>query len=164
MAKKKKDKGKDFITGAKTIAENRKARYNYEIVDTLEAGIMLLGSEVKSLRYGGSNIAEAYASMEGDELYLLNSHIAEYTKANRENHKLRRERKLLLHRKQINKLQANIQRDGMTIVPLKMYFNDRGKVKLLLGVAKGKKNHDKRQTQKLKDWNRDKARLMRDRG
>ncbi|MBL1420163.1 MAG: SsrA-binding protein SmpB [Alphaproteobacteria bacterium] len=165
MAKKKKqDKGKDYITGAATIADNRKARYNYEILETVEAGIMLLGTEVKSLRHGGSNIAESYASMEGDEMFLLNSHIAEYKRANRENHKLRRPRKLLLKRKQIDKMHSKIQRDGMTIIPLKMYFNERGKVKLLLGLAKGKDNHDKRQTEKKKSWARDKARLMRDRG
>lgn len=162
--KKKKDKGKDYITGAKTVAENRKARYNYEISDTVEAGIMLLGSEVKSLRHGGSNIAESYAGIENNELFLINAHIAEYTRANRENHKLRRDRKLLLKRKDIDKMHARIQRDGMTVVPLKMYFNERGKVKLLLGMAKGKKNHDKRQTEKKRDWARDKARLMRDRG
>ncbi|MBL1241470.1 MAG: SsrA-binding protein SmpB [OCS116 cluster bacterium] len=164
MAKKKKDKGKDYITGAKTVAENRKARYNYEVLETVEAGIMLLGSEVKSLRHGGSNIAESYASIEGNELFLINSHIAEYTRANRENHQLRRHRKLLLKRKEIDKMRAKIQQDGITVVPLKMYFNERGMVKLLLGLGKGKKNHDKRQSEKSKDWARDKARLMRDRG
>ncbi len=161
---KKKNKGPDFITGAKTVAENRKARHNYEVIDTFEAGIMLLGSEVKSLRYGGSNIAESYASMEGNELFLLNAHIAEYVQANRENHKIRRPRKLLLHRKQIDKMNAKIRQDGMTVVPLKLYFNERGKVKILLGLAKGKTNHDKRQSAKKKDWARDKARLMREKG
>lgn len=162
MAKKNKNKGPDFITGAKTVAENRKARHNYQVIETFEAGIMLLGSEVKSLRHGGSNIAESYAAMEGNELFLNNAHIAEYLKANRENHKLRRPRKLLLHRKQIDKMHAKIQRDGMTIVPLKLYFNDQGKVKVLLGLAKGKTHADKRQSAKKHDWARDKARLMRD--
>ncbi len=166
MAKRKKntDKGPGFITGAALVAENRKARHNYAVLDTLEAGVMLLGSEVKSLRHGGSNIAESYASMEGNELFLLNAHIAEYLKANRENHKPRRPRKLLLHRKQIDKLHAKIQQDGITIVPLKLYFNEKGKVKILLGIAKGKTHADKRQTAKKRDWARDKARLMREKG
>ncbi|NRA89229.1 MAG: SsrA-binding protein SmpB, partial [Rhizobiales bacterium] len=151
MAKRKKSNGPDFITGAQTVAENRKARHNYEVTDTVEAGIMLLGSEVKSLRYGGSNIAESYASMEGNELFLLNAHVAEYTQANRENHKPRRPRKLLLHRKQIDKMQVKIQQAGMTIVPLKLYFNEQGKVKVLLGIAKGKTHADKRQTAKKRD-------------
>lgn len=165
MAKKKnKDKGKDYITGAKTIAENRKARYNYEVMETVEAGIMLVGSEVKSMRHGGSNIAESYAAVENNELFLINAHVAEYVRANRENHKIRRDRKLLVKRKDIDKMQAKVQQAGMTIVPLKMYFNERGKVKVLLGLAKGKDAHDKRQSAKKKDWARDKARLMRDRG
>lgn len=162
--KKKKDKGKDYITGAKTVAENRKARHNYEIIETFEAGIMLVGSEVKSLRHGGSTIAESYAAIENNELFLINAHIAEYARANRENHKLRRDRKLLLKRKEIDKMHAKVQQAGMTIVALKMYFNERGKVKVLLGLAKGKDNYDKRQSAKKKDWTRDKARLMRDRG
>ncbi|MGL1919971.1 MAG: SsrA-binding protein SmpB [Hyphomicrobiales bacterium] len=165
MAKKKKiDKGKDYITGAKTVAENRKARYNFEILETIEAGIMLLGSEVKSLRHGGSNIAESYAAIENNELFLINAHIAEYARANRENHKIRRDRKLLVKRKDIDKMHAKVQQAGMTIVPLKLYFTERGKVKILLGLAKGKDNHDKRQSAKKKDWARDKARLMRERG
>lgn len=162
--KKKKDKGKDYITGAKTVAENRKARHNYEILDTIEAGIMLVGSEVKSLRHGGSNIAESYAGIENNELYLINAHIAEYVRANRENHKIRRDRKLLVKRKDLDKMHAKVQQAGMTIVPLKLYFNERGKVKVLLGMAKGKDNYDKRQSAKKQDWARDKARLMRGRG
>ena len=148
----------------KLVAENRKARFNYEISDTLEAGIALSGSEVKSLRSGKANIADAYASDEGGELYLLNAHIAEYSQAGRANHKPTRPRKLLLHRKEIGKLAGAIQREGMTVVPLKLYFNQRGIAKVLLGLAKGKKLHDKRDTEKRRDWDRQKGRLMREKG
>jgi len=148
----------------KLVAENRKARFNYEISDTLEAGIALSGSEVKSLRSGKANIADAYASDEGGELYLLNAHIAEYSQAGRANHEPTRPRKLLLHRKEIGKLAGAIQREGMTVVPLKLYFNQRGIAKVLLGLAKGKKLHDKRDTEKRRDWDRQKGRLMRDKG
>jgi SsrA-binding protein len=148
----------------KLVAENRKARFNYEIGDTLEAGIALSGSEVKSLRSGKANIGDAYASDEGGELYLLNAHIAEYSQAGRANHEPTRPRKLLLHRKEIGKLAGAIQRDGMTVVPLKLYFNQRGIAKVLLGLAKGKKLHDKRDTEKRRDWDRQKGRLMREKG
>jgi SsrA-binding protein len=148
----------------KLVAENRKARFNYEISDTLEAGIALSGSEVKSLRSGKANIADAYASDEGGELYLLNAHIAEYSQAGRANHEPTRPRKLLLHRKEIGKLAGAIQREGMTVVPLKLYFNQRGIAKVLLGLAKGKKLHDKRDTEKRRDWYRQKGRLMREKG
>ena len=148
----------------KLVAENRKARFNYEISDTLEAGIALSGSEVKSLRSGKANIGDAYASDEGGELYLLNAHIAEYSQAGRANHEPTRPRKLLLHRKEIGKLAGAIQREGMTVVPLKLYFNQRGIAKVLLGLAKGKKLHDKRATEKRRDWDRQKGRLMREKG
>jgi len=148
----------------KLVAENRKARFNYEIGDTFEAGIALTGSEVKSLRSGKANIGDSYASDEGGELYLLNAHISEYTQAGRANHAPTRPRKLLLHRKEIGKLAGAIQREGMTVVPLKLYFNQRGIAKVLLGLAKGKKLHDKRDTEKRRDWDRQKGRLMREKG
>ena len=150
--------------GGKAIAENRKARYDYAIEDTFEAGLMLVGTEVKSLRNGKANIAESYASYEDDELWLINGHIPEYLQANRFNHEPRRRRKLLMSKREIVKLSQAVAREGMTLVPLKLYFNDRGKAKLLIGLAKGKKNHDKRQTEKARDWNREKSRLLRDRG
>ena len=146
------------------VAENRKARFNYEILETFEAGIALQGTEVKSLRMGKSNIAEAYAAEEGGDLYLINAHIPEYLQANRFNHETRRPRRLLLHKKEISKLIGAIQRDGMTLVPLKLYFNAKGRAKLLLGLARGKKIHDKRETEKKRSWERDKARIMRERG
>lgn len=148
----------------KTIADNRKARYNYAIGDTFEAGIMLTGTEVKSLRTGKANVAESYASYEDGELWLINCHIPEYLQANRNNHEPRRRRKLLMSKREIARLSQAVARDGMTMVPLKLYFNDRGIAKLQLGLAKGKKNHDKRETEKKRDWNREKARLLRDRG
>ena len=148
----------------KVIAENRKARRNYDIKETFEAGLVLTGTEVKSLRSGKGNIAESYASDENGELFLLNAYIPEYAEAGRFNHSPRRARKLLLHRKQIHKLMIAIQREGMTIVPLRLYFNDRGIAKLELALAKGRKLHDKRQAERKRDWERQKARLMRDRG
>jgi SsrA-binding protein len=157
MAKKKAD-------GSKLIAENRKARFSYSIDETLEAGIALVGSEVKSLRGGKSTIAESYATAKGGELWLVNCYIPEYTQASRFNHEPKRLRKLLVHKREANKLAAAIQREGMTLVPLKLYFNDKGRAKLQLGVARGKKIHDKRETEKKRDWARDKARLLRNRG
>lgn len=148
----------------KTIAENRKARYNYFIEDTLEGGLMLTGTEVKSLRTGQATIAESYASAEQDELWLINANIPEYTQGNRNNHEPKRRRKILLKRREIDRLAAARAREGMTLVPLKLYFNDRGMVKLLIGVAKGKKVHDKRETEKNRDWQRQKQRLMREKG
>jgi SsrA-binding protein len=157
MAKKKDD-------GFKIIADNRKARYAYAIGDTLEAGIMLMGSEVKALRSGKTTIGESYAHAKDGELWLVNSYIPEYSKASRFNHEPKRTRKLLVHKSESNKLAAAIQREGMTLIPLKLYFNAKGIAKLELGIAKGKKLHDKRETEKQRDWQRDKARLMRQKG
>ena len=150
--------------GKKMIAENRRARYNFAIDDVTEAGLMLTGTEVKSLRNGKANIAESYASYEDGEMWLINSNIPEYVQANRFNHEPKRRRKLLLKAREIAKMSQAIARDGMTVVPLKLYFNERGMAKLELALAKGKKVHDKRETEQKRDWQRDKARLMRDRG
>src|SRR6201999_1937821 len=157
MVKKKDD-------GTKIVADNRKARYSYAIDDTIEAGIMLQGSEVKSLRGGKSTISESYAQAKDGELWLVNAYIPEYTQASRFNHEPKRVRKLLVHKHQAAKFSIAIQREGMTLIPLKMYFNEKGRAKVLLGVAKGKKLHDKRETEKSRDWARDKARLLRNRG
>jgi SsrA-binding protein len=148
----------------KVIAENRRARYDYFLEDTFEAGLVLTGTEVKSLRNGRANIAESYADVEGDEIVLINADIPPYAQANRFNHEPRRPRKLLLHRKQIDKLIGAVQREGRTIVPTKLYWNDTGVAKLELALAKGKKAHDKREATAERDWQRDKARLLRDRG
>ena len=155
---------KKAAPATRTIAENRKARYDYTIEDTLEAGLMLTGTEVKALRNGKANVAESYASVEGGEMWLVNSYIPEYLQGNRNNHEPRRLRKLLLSRREIDRLQAATEREGMTVVPLKLYFNERGIAKLELALAKGKKAHDKRETSKKRDWQREKARLLRDRG
>jgi SsrA-binding protein len=149
---------------SRMVAENRKARRNYEVEDTFEAGLELVGSEVKSLRTGKANIAESYATDEAGEIFLINAHIPEYSQAGRDNHSPLRKRKLLLHKREISRLMGAIQRDGMTIVPLKLYFNERGKAKLLIGLARGRKLHDKRQVERKRDWDRQKARLMRDKG
>ncbi len=148
----------------RVVAENRKARYNYTIEDTLEAGLVLTGSEVKSLREGRANIAESYARAEDGEIHLVNAHISEYKQAGPFGHEPRRPRKLLLHKRQIARLAAAVQRDGATLVPLKLYFNDRGIAKLLIGLAVGKRKYDKRQSEKRRDWDRQKARLMREKG
>ena len=148
----------------KLVAENRRARHDYFIEDDLEAGIMLEGSEVKSLRTGKANIAESYASVEGGELWLINGYIPAYTQAKTFGHEERRRRKLLVSRRELAKLWQGTAREGMTLVPLRLYFNDRGKAKLTLGIAKGKKLADKRATEAKRDWQRQKARLMRDRG
>lgn len=148
----------------KVVAENRKARFNYEIIDTYEAGLMLVGTEVKSLREGKANIAESYASDEGGEIWLINSYLPEYLQANRFNHEPRRRRKLLLSSREIGRLRVGINREGMTLIPLKIYFNDQGRAKLELALAKGKKLHDKRETEKERDWNRQKSRLLKDNG
>ncbi len=150
--------------GRKVVADNRKARYNFSIEDTFEAGIMLHGTEVKSLRTGKANIAESYASHEGGELFLINAYIPEYSGGNRFNHEPRRPRKLLMKKREIGKLMGSVQKDGLTLIPLKLYFNKRGLAKLELALAKGKKVHDKRETEKKRDWNRQKARLMREKG
>ncbi|MBP1860646.1 SsrA-binding protein SmpB [Rhizobium herbae] len=146
----------------KIVAENRKARFNYEIIDTYEAGLVLTGTEVKSLREGKANIAESYATDEGGEMWLINSYLPEYLQANRFNHEPRRRRKLLLSKREAGRLQSAINRDGMTLIPLKIYFNDQGRAKLELALGKGKKLHDKRETEKERDWNRQKSRIMKD--
>jgi len=157
MAQKKYD-------GTNVIADNRKARFAYAIDDTLEAGLMLTGSEVKSLRTGKATIAESYAHAKDGELFLVNAYIPEYTQASRFNHEPKRTRKLLVHKKEANRLSMAIRREGMTLIPLRLYFNPKGIAKILLCVAKGKKLHDKRETEKQRDWQRDKARLMRAKG
>jgi SsrA-binding protein len=148
----------------KLIADNKRARYDYHIEETLEAGIMLTGTEVKALREGRATIKEAYASPEGGAIWLINANIPEYTRGNRENHEPKRPRKLLLHAKQVAKLAQAVDRKGYTIAPLKLYFNDRGIAKLEIGLAIGKKAPDKRDTEKKRDWARQKQRLLRDRG
>ena len=148
----------------KLVAENRRARHNYAIEDTLEAGMILEGSEVKSLRRGEANIAESYATVENGELWLVNSYIAPYEQAKTFGHAEKRRRKLLASRREISKLWQNIGRQGMTLVPLKLYFNEKGRAKLLIGLAKGKNTSDKRETDKKRDWQREKARLLRARG
>ena len=147
---------------SKLIAENRRARFDFAIESDIEAGIMLLGSEVKSLRQGGSNIAESYASVEGGELWLINGYIAPYLQAKTWGHEERRRRKLLVSKKQLSRLWNATAREGMTIVPLKMYFNDKGVVKLKIGIAKGKKLADKRETSAKRDWERQKSRIMKE--
>ncbi len=149
----------------KIAAENRRARYDYELGEVYEAGLMLTGTEVKSLRLGKATIAESYVSLERDgQVWLINATIPEYTQGNRFNHEPKRPRKLLLHAKEIVKLAKGVEREGMTIVPLKIYFNDKGRAKIEIAVARGKKAHDKRETEKERDWNREKSRLLRDRG
>jgi len=155
MAQKKSD------PNYKVIAENRRARYDYAIEDDLECGIMLQGSEVKSLRESGANIAESYASVEDGELWLINGYIAPYGQAKTWGHEERRRRKLLVSRKQLSRLWSDTQRKGMTLVPLVMYFNDKGMAKLKIGIAKGKKTQDKRATEAKRDWQRQKSRLLR---
>lgn len=145
---------------SKLIAENRRARFDYAIEDDLEAGIVLTGSEVKSLRQGGSNIGESYASVENGELWLINGYIAPYLQAKTWGHEERRRRKLLVSRRELSRLWNATAREGMTLVPLRMYFNDRGIVKLKIGIAKGKKISDKRQSSAKRDWDRQKARLL----
>jgi SsrA-binding protein len=159
MAPKKKDNSTNQL-----IADNRKARHNYEYIETYEAGLMLTGTEVKSLRNGQANIAESYATEENGEIWLINSYIPEYLEGNRNNHNPRRHRKLLLHKKEMSKLMIGVQREGMTIVPNRLYFNDRGIAKLQIALAKGRQAHDKRQVAKKRDWDREKSRLMREKG
>jgi SsrA-binding protein len=150
--------------GIKVIADNRRARFDYEILQSFEAGVALQGSEVKSLRTGHINLGEAYAAMKGGELWLINSNIPEYREANRFNHEPKRPRKLLLHRREIDKLSAGVLKEHLTIVPLKMFFNPRGRVKVDIALARGKKLHDKRETLKERSWDRERARLMREKG
>jgi SsrA-binding protein len=162
MTGKNKSQGKKDPNN-KTVAQNRKARFTYFIEDTMEAGIILTGTEVKSLRTGQASINESYASVEGSEIFLVNAHIPEYTKSNAKwQHEVRRPRKLLLHKNQMNKLIGAVQRKGTTLIPLSVYFNDRGIAKVELGVATGKKQHDKRATEKERDWQREKSRVMSD--
>jgi len=149
----------------KIAADNRRARYDYEIGETFEAGIMLTGTEVKALRLGKASVVESYAGVEKNgEVFLYNSNIPEYLQANRFNHEPKRRRKLLLHAKEIVKLAKGVEREGMTIVPLRIYFNDKGRAKVAIALGRGKKLHDKRDSEKARDWNRDKSRLMRERG
>lgn len=149
----------------KVVAENRKARFNYEIGETYEAGIALTGSEVKSLRAGKATIAESYADARGGELWLVNANIPEYLQAGpHNNHLPKRARKLLLHQREINKLSGAVEREGMTVVPLKLYFNERGRAKVEVALARGKKLHDKRETEKKRSWERERGRLMRLKG
>src|SRR3954462_2206995 len=149
----------------KLIAENRRARFDYYLEDSFEAGLALTGSEVKSLRNGKANIAESYAAVEGGQIVLVNADIPPYAQAGPHfNHEPRRPRKLLLHRKEIEKLIGAVQREGRTIIPTKLYWSEKGMAKLELSLAKGKKNHDKREATAARDWQRDKARLMRDKG
>ena len=146
------------------IAQNRKARFNYQIGETFEAGIALTGTEVKSLRGGKATIAESYADARGEEIWLINSNIPEYLQGGRFNHAPKRPRKLLLHKRQINKLAGAVDREGMTIVPLKLYFNEKGRAKVELAIARGKKLHDKRETERKRSWERERGRLLRAKG
>jgi SsrA-binding protein len=148
----------------KIVAENRKARFNYEIGEVFEAGIALSGTEVKSLRGGKATIAESYADTREGELWLINANIPEYLQANRYNHLPKRPRKLLLHKRQINRLAGAVEREGMTLVPLKLYFNDKGRAKIEIALARGKKLHDKRETEKKRSWQRERGRLLREKG
>lgn len=148
----------------KLVAENRRARYDYAVEDTVECGMILLGSEVKSLRLGAANIAESYATVEEGELWLVNSAIQPYAQAKSFNHEERRRRKLLASKRELAKMWQSIGRQGMTLVPLKLYFNDKGMAKLLIGIAKGKRQSDKRETEKNRDWQKQKSRLLRDNG
>ena len=146
------------------VADNRKARFNYFIDETMEAGIALTGTEVKSLRQGKATIAESYADARDSEIWLINANIPEYLQANRFNHAPKRPRKLLLHRRQINKLIGAVERQGMTLVPLKLYFNEKGRAKVELALARGKKLYDKRDTEKQRSWQRERGRLLRQKG
>jgi SsrA-binding protein len=155
---------KDAKAGYRVVADNRKARFNYEILDTYEAGIALTGTEVKSLRQGKATIGEAYAGPSGEEFFLFNAYIPEYLQANRFNHETKRPRRLLLHKRQMDKLIGATQREGFTVVPLKVYFNERGRAKVELGLGRGKKLHDKRETETKRDWDRERARVLREKG
>lgn len=149
----------------KIAAQNRRARFNYEIGETFEAGIVLTGSEVKSLRTGKATIAESYADAHQGEIWLVNANIPEYKQSGPyNNHEPKRHRKLLLHKRQVNKLIGAVEREGMTLVPLKIYFNERGRAKIEIALGRGKKLHDKRETAKKRDWQRQKSRLMREKG
>ena len=148
----------------KVVAENRRARFDYFVDERVEAGIALVGTEVKSLRHGEGSIAESYATVDGEEVWLINSHIPEYSHGNRQNHEPRRPRKLLLKSREISKLLGAVQRQGLTLVPLSIYFNGNGRAKVEIALARGKKVHDKRDTVKERDWKREQQRLLRQRG
>ena len=148
----------------KIVAENRRARFDYYVEDTYEAGLALQGTEVKALRAGEASIAESYAEVRGEEVWLVNSNVPEFSHGNRFNHEAKRPRKLLLHEREINKLHGAVAREGMTLVPLMIYFNSRGRAKVELALAKGKKAHDKRDAIKERDWKREQGRILRDRG
>src|SRR5579871_903853 len=148
----------------KVVADNRKARFNYELGEVFEAGIALTGTEVKSLRIGKATIAESYADARRGEIWLVNANIPEYLQGGRFNHLPKRPRKLLLHHRQIDKLAGAVDREGMTIVPLKLYFNEKGRAKVELALARGKKLYDKRETEKKRSWDRERGRLMRQKG
>jgi SsrA-binding protein len=148
----------------KVVADNRRARFNYEIGEVFEAGIALTGTEVKSLRQGRATIAESYADARGGEIWLVNANIPEYLQASRFNHAPKRARKLLLHKRQISKLASAVEREGMTLVPLKMYFNEKGRAKIEIALGRGKKLHDKRETERKRSWNRERGRLLRAKG
>lgn len=152
------------VDDRKIVADNRKARFHYEIMETVEAGIALTGTEVKSLRLGKSTIGESYAGPSGNDLFLYNAYIPEYLQANRFNHEPKRPRRLLLHRRQISKMIGSVQRDGYTLVPLRLYFNEKGYAKVELALARGKNAADKRETVKKREWDREKSRIMRDKG
>lgn len=149
---------------AKVVAENRRARFEYFLDDFYEAGIALTGTEVKSLRFGEGSIAESYAEVRDDQVWLVNANVPEFSHGNRHNHEPKRPRKLLLHEKEISKLRNAVSREGMTLIPLSIYFNPRGRAKVELALARGKKLHDKRETEKARDWKREQGRLLRDRG
>ena len=148
----------------RVIADNRKARFNYEIGEVFEAGVALTGSEVKSLRLGKATIAESYDDPRAGEIWLVNANIPEYLQAGRFNHLPKRPRRLLLHKNQINKLMGAVEREGMTLVPLKLYFNEKGRAKIEIALARGKKLYDKRQTEKKRSWERERGRLLRAKG
>lgn len=148
----------------KTVAENRRARFDYAIQDVFEAGIVLRGTEVKSLRFGDGSITESYAEVKGEEIWLVNSNIPEFSHGNRFNHEPKRPRKLLLNAREIAKMHGAVARQGMTLVPLSVYFNERGKAKVELALAKGKNVRDKRETTKEREWKREQGRLMKDHG
>lgn len=162
MAKKNKN-ASGMLTKNVTIALNRRARYDFELLDEYEAGIVLHGTEVKSLRLGQASINESYVKEKGDEIFLLNANIQEYSQAGRFfQHEAARPRKLLLKRREINKLIGGVQKEGLTIVPIKLFFDDHGLAKITIALARGKKEYDKRATEKSRDWNRDKARILKD--
>ena len=147
-----------------TVAENRRARFDYAIEDKFEAGLMLQGTEVKALRAGQASIAESYAEVKGGEVWLINANIPEFSHGNRFNHEPKRPRKLLLNQREINKMMGAVERKGMTLVPMSVYFNKQGRAKVELALGKGRKAQDKREYVKDRDWQRDKARLMRENG